>query len=437
MNVTSSFTLNGSPPTSLDQCAALDRADPLGPLRHHFALPDDVIYLDGNSLGALPRSTGPRVARAVTQEWGAGLIQSWNDAGWFSLPQSVGDRIARLIGAQAGEVLAVDGTSINLFKVLSAALHIAQNRSPHPLRVLSEVGNFPTDLYIAEGACRTYGASLECVSTEQLDAALSTRPNVLMLTHVNYRTGAMHDMHALTARAHEAGATVIWDLAHSAGAVPVDLRAANADFAIGCGYKYLNGGPGAPGFVWVHPRHVDRALQPLSGWWGHAQPFAFTPAYEPATGIGRYQCGSQPILSLIALDEGVGSVLRAEAAGGMQAIRAKSLALTDLFIAELKRRLPEAGFGLETPLAHAMRGSQVSLTRAEGAYAIVQALIARGVIGDFRAGDGKDAPDILRFGFAPLYTRFVDVWRAVDTLEEIMRSENWRQPRFAKRREVT
>ena len=425
------------PPASLDQCEVLDRTDPLGPLRHHFALPDGVIYLDGNSLGVLPRSTAPRVAQAVTHEWGGGLIQSWNDAGWFSLPQRVGDRIARLIGAGAGEVLAVDGTSINLFKVLSAALHLAQSVSSRRLRVLSEVGNFPTDLYIAEGACRAYGASLECVATDQLDSALSESPDILLLTHVNYRTGAMHDMARITAQAHQARAMVIWDLAHSAGAVPIDLKAANADFAVGCGYKYLNGGPGAPGFVWVHPRHVDRALQPLSGWWGHAQPFAFTPSYAPANGIGRYQCGSQPILSLIALDEGVGSVLAAEAVGGLQALRAKSLALTDLFIAEVKRRLPDAGFGLATPLAHTMRGSQVSLTRSLGAYAIIQALIARGVIGDFRAGDGKDAPDILRFGFAPLYTRFVDVWRAVDALEEIMRSEDWRQPRFAERRAVT
>ena len=426
-----------SAPQSLDDCLALDRSDPLRTLRDHFDLPNGVIYLDGNSLGALPRATSARVADAISRQWGQGLIRSWNDAGWFDLPRTVGDRIAQLIGAGPGEVLAVDGTSINLYKVLSAALDLARGQHDRPLTVLSDIGNFPTDLYIAEGACRERGAQLRCVEAAALPEAIKAGVDVLMLTHVDYRTGAMHDMAAVTARAHAVGALVIWDLAHSAGAVPVDLSAANADFAIGCGYKYLNGGPGAPAFVWAHPRHVNRALQPLSGWWGHARPFAFTPGYQPAEGILRYQCGSQPILSLIALDQGVDTVLAAGPLGGMRALRAKSLALTDLFIDRVQRLQGDHGLGIATPLAHDARGSQVSLTRDTGAYEIVQALIARGVIGDFRAGDGKRSPDILRFGFTPLYLGFADVWHAAEHLREVLATGEWREPRFATRHAVT
>lgn len=424
-------------PQSLDDCLVLDQGDPLRALSEQFALPEGIIYLDGNSLGALPRAAVARLNDAVIRQWGQGLIRSWNEAGWFELSQRVGDRIARLIGAGAGEVLAVDGTSINLYKVLCAALDLASARRAGPLTVLSEGGNFPTDLYIAEGACRERGAALRCVEASGLDAALSGGVDVVMLTHVNYRTGAMHDMAAVTRRAQAAGALVIWDLAHSAGAVPVDLHAANADFAVGCGYKYLNGGPGAPGFVWAHPRHADHALQPLSGWWGHAAPFAFSPGYRPAPGILRYQCGSQPILSLIALDEGVNTVLAAEPLGGIAALRAKSLALTELFIQRVEPLLTAHGFGLATPREPAARGSQVSLTRSEGAYEIIQALIARGVIGDFRAGDGGAHPDILRFGFTPLYVGFADVWRAADHLQAVIASSEWRAPQFALRRAVT
>ena len=428
-----------SPPAAptLEDCLARDRADPLGALREQFVLPEGVIYLDGNSLGALPRSAAARIRDAVEHEWGQGLIRSWNDAGWFTLPHRVGDRIAPLIGAGPGEVLAVDGTSINLYKVLCAALDLAARRKSGPLTVLSERGNFPTDLYIAEGACRERGAQLRTVATPALADAIDTGADVLMLTHVNYRTGAMHDMASVTRRAQAAGALVIWDLAHSAGAVPVHLNADNADFAIGCGYKYLNGGPGAPGFVWVHPRHVNQALQPLSGWWGHASPFAFTSGYEAAEGIRRYQCGSQPVLSLIALDEGVGSVLAAAPFGGIAALREKSLSLSDLFIGCVTPWLASFGLGLATPLDHAARGSQVSLTRAEGAYAIMQALIARGVIGDFRAGDGNNEADILRFGFTPLYVRHADVWQAAEQLRQVLASGEWQAPRFAQRREVT
>jgi kynureninase len=258
-----------------------------------------------------------------------------------------------------------------------------------------------------------------------------------MLTHVNYRTGAMHNMQAVTAQAHAQGILTVWDLAHSAGAVPVDLNGSGADFAVGCGYKYLNGGPGAPAFVWVHPQHTDRFWQPLAGWWGHAAPFAFTPDYQPAQGITRYQCGTQPILSLTALDCGMDAFLSAEALGGMAALRQKSLALTGLFMQLVRTRLHGHGFGIATPAEEALRGSQVSLTRADGAYAIVQALIARGVIGDFRAGDGGLHPDILRFGFTPLYIGYADVWHAADHLVQVMQSGEWQDARFAQKNAVT
>lgn len=424
-------------PLTLQGCEALDRQDPLRPLKDQFDLPPGVIYLDGNSLGVLPRATPARVAKAVTQEWGQDLIQSWNTAGWFNLPQRVGDKIARLIGARPGEVIAADSTSINLYKVLSAALHITAADAPQRKKIVSERSNFPTDLYIAEALCKQHGCALELVDSDGIAAALQDDVAVLMLTHVNYRTGAMHDMAALTAQAHARGILCVWDLAHSAGAVPVDLNGAQADFAVGCGYKYLNGGPGAPAFVWVHPRHTDRFWQPLAGWWGHAAPFEFTPDYRPATGITRYQCGTQPILSLTALDCGLDTFLAAEALGGMAALRQKSLALTDLFMQLVRTRLDGHGFGIATPENSASRGSQVSLTRSEGAYAIVQALIARGVIGDFRAGDGDAHPDILRFGFTPLYIGHADVWHAVEHLHQVMDSGEWRAPEFARKHAVT
>jgi kynureninase len=419
--------------TTLQDCIALDRQDPLRELHELFALPEGVIYLDGNSLGPLPKAAPERIARAVQQEWGEGLIRSWNTAGWFELPQRLGDRIATLVGARAGEVVATDSTSINLFKVLSAALSIARADAPARRTIVSERSNFPTDLYIAEALCRERGMTLRLVEAQELGAALDGDVAVLMLTHVNYRTGAMHDMRAVTQAAHAAGALVVWDLAHSAGAVEVDLHAADADFAIGCGYKYLNGGPGAPAFVWVHPRHADRFWQPLAGWWGHASPFAFTPGYQPAEGIARYLCGTQPILSMTALECGLDTVLAAAPHGGMAALRRKSLALTDLFIALVEERCAGHGLGLATPREHHRRGSQVCLTRTEGAYAIVQALIARGVIGDFRAGE----PDILRFGFAPLYLRFEDAWHAVEHLRDVLDSGEWRRDTFHRQHAVT
>ncbi len=437
---------------TLADCQQLDATDPLRSLRSHFTLPDGVIYLDGNSLGALPKATPARVAEVVAQEWGQGLIRSWNSAHWFTLPQRLGDKIAPLVGAGPGEVVVCDGTSINLFKVLSAALTIAKlNRSPGRKLVLSERCNFPTDLYIAQGLCEQHGFELRLAEADAVREALNPQVAVLMLTQVNYRTGAMHDMKTLTRVAHDAGALAIWDLAHSAGAVPVDLRGADADFAVGCGYKYLNGGPGAPAFVWGHPRHVECGTQPLQGWWSHCAPFEFAPDYRPASGVNRFLCGTQPVLSLAALECGLDVFDATLVLGGMAALRKKSLALTDLFIELVSQRCEQHDVTVATPLNHAQRGSQVSLSwnspgkngqGGEG-FAIMQALIQRGVIGDFRAGD-LSAPsesaarqDLLRFGFAPLYLRFEDVWHAVDHLAQILDGGEWRQARFQHRPAVT
>jgi kynureninase len=408
---------------------ALDGADPLAPLRDQFSLPPGVIYLDGNSLGVLPRSTAARVQQVVTDEWGEGLIRSWNSAGWITLPQRVGDKIAQLVGVGAGELVVADSTSVNLFKVLSAALSIAQTDAPARRVIVSERSNFPTDLYIAQALAAERGFELRLVEPEDLPAALGAQTAVLMLTHVNYRTGRMHDMAALSRASHEAGALVIWDLAHSAGAVPLALADDGADFAIGCGYKYLNGGPGAPAFVWAHPRHADRFWQPLAGWMGHAAPFEFTPGYRPAAGISRYLCGTPPVLSLAALECGVDSVLAAQALGGMPALRAKSLALTKLFAAQVQAHCP--GLSLVSPLDDAQRGSQVCFGHTEIGYPVMQALIARGVIGDFRA------PDVLRFGFTPLYLRFVDAFDAAEHLRQVLNGGEWQRPEFNQRQAVT
>ena len=416
---------------------ALDARDPLAPLRALFTLPDGVIYLDGNSLGALPVATAGRVQGAIADEWGTGLIRSWNTAGWVTLPERIAAKIARLIGAGAGEVLVGDSTSVNLYKVLASAMALVTSAGDARRRtIVSERSNFPTDLYIAQSLAAQHGFTLQLVEPDEIAAWLDDRLAILMLTHVNYRTGRMHDMHALTAAAHGCGALAIWDLAHSAGAVPVDLAGADADFAVGCGYKYLNGGPGAPAFLWAHPRQLQRMAregvwQPLSGWFGHAAPFEFTPEYHPAAGVGRFACGTPPVLSLTALACGVETVLAAEPLGGMVALRAKSLQLTDHFMALVESRCAGHGLALVTPREDSRRGSQVSFARAEGAYAVMQALIARGVIGDFRA------PDILRFGFTPLYTRFVDVWDAVEHLRQVLATGEWQEARFHQRGAVT
>lgn len=417
-------------------CAARDSQDPLAPLRELFALDrvdrEGVIYLDGNSLGVLPKSAIGRVAQVVEDEWGAGLIRSWNSAGWITLARRIGDRIAAIIGAGPGEVIVGDSTSVNLFKALHAARHTARGRT----RIVSERSNFPTDLYIAETFARQHGLELVLIDDADIRSHLDDRTAIVMLTHVNYRTGFMHEMASVTRAVHDAGAVMIWDLAHSAGAVPVNLNDVAADFAVGCGYKYLNGGPGAPAFIWANARHLaqmdrDRWRQPLSGWLGHREPFAFTSTYEPAAGIDRFICGTPPVVSTAILECGVDTVLAASPLGGMNAIRLKSIALTELFIALIEQRCAGHGFTLASPRDARTRGSQVSLAHPENGYAIMQALIGRGVIGDFRA------PDILRFGFTPLYTRFVDAWDAVERLVQVMDSGEWRDAKFAVRAAVT
>ncbi|MEO8938875.1 MAG: kynureninase [Burkholderiaceae bacterium] len=434
------------PPTR-DDCVALDAVDPIGALRDQFSLPEHMIYLDGNSLGALPRATAARVADVVTREWGRDLIDSWNSAGWIDAPRRAGDALAPLIGARAGEVAVADSTSINLFKVLTVAMRLAADHDPVRKVVVSETDNFPTDLYIAEGVLGQGGGSLSLVPatpgdvrTDAIVAALGPTTAVLMLTHVNYRSGAMHDMKRLTQIAHEAGALVVWDLAHSAGAVPIDLHAADADFAIGCGYKYLNGGPGAPAFLWVHPRHVERFRQPLSGWMGHAAPFAFVPGYAPAAGVDRFLCGTPAILSMAALECGIASLkMPGVSDDPMPALRAKSIALTALFIDLVEARCGDALL-LATPRDPALRGSQVSF-HARGAiaghgYPVMRALIERGVVGDFRKGATDDG-DILRFGFTPAYLRYVDVFDAVDLIADVVANGRYREERFSVRAAVT
>ena len=427
--------------TTRESCAACDAADALAPLRSLFAMDrvdaQGVVYLDGNSLGVLPEATPARIRDVAEVEWGEGLIRSWNSAGWITLSQRIGDKIARLIGARPGEVAVADSTSVNLHKVLSSAIAVARRGRR---RIISERTNFPTDLYIADTLAKQHGFELVLIDDVEVLPHLDDRVAVLMLTHVNYRTGYMHDMSAVTRAAHDAGAIVIWDLAHSAGAVPVNLYgngpAEAVDFAVGCGYKYLNGGPGAPAFAWAHPTHTawmdrEQFRQPLSGWLGHAAPFAFSPDYEPAPGIARFICGTPPVISLAALECGVDTVLAADSDGGIAAIRQKSIALTQQFIDLVEQRCAGHGLVLASPRDASQRGSQVSFAHPTHGYEIMQALIARGVIGDFRA------PDLLRFGFTPLYTRFVDVWDAVDRLHTVLDSGEWRDARFSVRAAVT
>ncbi len=412
-----------------EEALALDRDDPLAALRGRFALNPQIIYLDGNSLGVPPLAAARRAQDVIGEEWADGLIRSWNEAGWYALPRRLGDKLAPLVGAGAGEIVVTDTISINVFKLLSAALRLAEARDYKRRIIVSERANFPTDLYIAQGLVDQLdrGHRLRLVDDPaDLPAAIDDETAVVMLTHVNYRTGYMHDMAALTKLSHQAGAFTLWDLAHSAGAVPVDLRAARADFAVGCTYKYLNGGPGAPAFAWVAKRHQDDLAQPLSGWWGHRTPFAMDPVYAPDEGIGRFLCGTQPIVSMALVEAGLDVFLETDLA----AIRHKSLALTDRFIELVESRCAGHALTLVTPRAHAQRGSHVSFAHPHG-YEIMQALIARGVIGDYRE------PHVLRFGFTPLYTRFVDVWDAVQTLHDVLANETWRAPEFAARHSVT
>ena len=410
------------PPTPITAayCLALDQADPLAHCRERFALPQGVIYLDGNSLGAMPRAVPVRMARALEQEWAVGLIRSWNDADWYTAPQRVGARIAQLVGAAGTEVIVADSISVNLFKVLVAALRMRPGRR----KILGELGNFPTDGYIASGVAELMGAELVALEPEHIVAALDDSVAIVSLAHVHYKTGRIYDMAAITRRAHEVGALVVWDLAHTAGAMPCDLTGCEADFAVGCGYKYLNGGPGAPAFVFAAQRHHALLHQPLQGWFGHANPFAFVDGYEPAPGMQRMLAGTSPQLSLIALE----AALTAFDGVDLQAVRRKSEALTDLFIRLADQEL--TGFGLASPRETAQRGSQVALTHPDG-HAIMQALIARGVIGDYRA------PNILRFGFTPLYLGFADVWHAIAQIKDVMHTQAWQAAEFNHRKAVT
>ncbi len=424
-----------------DECLDADRRDPLAAHREQFVLPEGVLYLDGNSLGALPRATAGAVERVIEAEWGARLIRAWNESGWIDAPRRVGAKIAKLVGALPHEVICADSTSVNLFKVLATALRVQAQRPQVSMRdrrvILSERSNFPTDLYIAQGLADWLGSRYEVRLVEfgEIAAAIDDSVAAVMLTHVNYRTGAKHSMTPITYRAQQAGAIAIWDLAHSAGAVPVDLNAARADFAVGCGYKYLNGGPGAPAFLYVADRHQRaiadmRFAHPLSGWMGHRAPFEFGSDYQPARGIDRYGVGTPSILALAALECGVDTVL----AAGMEAVRAKSVQLTELFLRLVEERCADFDLKLVTPRDASYRGSQVCLAH-EHAWPIMQALIARDVIGDYRESTG--GPAILRFGFAPLYLRFVDVWDAVDALHDVLASRAWDTPAFLARKRVT
>ena len=411
-------------PASPEEALALDAADPIAGVRDRFTLPEGVVYLDGNSLGPPPRDVFDRIAEVLRDEWGSDLVRSWTKHGWIELPERVAGGIASLIGADPIEIAVADSTSVNIFKLLGAALELRPGRKV----IVSEKDNFGTDLYVAQGLAEFLGdqVSLRLVNRAQLGTALDDDVAVLMLTQVDFRTGEMHDMEAWSAAAHDAGAVILWDLAHSAGAVPVDLENCAADLAVGCGYKYLNGGPGAPAFAYVARRHHDNLNSPLWGWMGHEAPFDFDTDYRPAAGVGGIRVGTPPILSLAALECGVASVSEI----GIGALRSKSVALTELFIALVEQECAGHGFELVSPRDGDRRGSQVSLRHSEG-YAIMQALIADGVIGDFRA------PDLLRFGFAPAYVRYVDVWNAVASLREIMEDETWDRAEYKERSRVT
>jgi kynureninase len=406
-----------------------DRLDPLAEIRTEFILPEGLIYLDGNSLGVLPKRARSRGLDVLEKEWGSGLVRSWNSAGWFEMPVRLGEKLGRLLGAGAGEVVVTDTTSLNLFKSLAAALRIQEDSRPGRRVIVSERDNFPSDLYMTQGLIDLLqqGYRLRLIDSEHpIEQLLDDQVAVVSLSHVNYRTGAMHDIARVTALAHRHGALAIWDLAHSAGAVPIDLNGSGADFAVGCTYKYLNGGPGAPAFIWVSPHHQDRFWQPLSGWWGHEAPFAMAADYRPARGIRRYLCGTQPILSLALVECGLDIALQAD----ISAVRAKSLALTDLFIHLVETRCGAHPLTLITPRDHAARGSHVSYRHPDG-YAVMQALIDRGVIGDYRE------PEVLRFGMTPLYVGYADVWDAVETLRDVLDTKAWDRPEYFRRSTVT
>jgi kynureninase len=409
---------------SREACVARDASDPIGALRDRFVIPDDVIYLDGNSLGPMPRAAVATFNRTIEQEWGQDLIKSWNSAGWFDMPLRLGDRIGALIGAAPGQTVVCDTTSINLYKAVHAAIGLRPERDV----VIAEATAFPTDLYIIEGAMASAGRPMQrrLVGTDgpSVEALLDDRVAVVVLSHVDYRTGALLDVAAITNKIHKAGALVVWDLCHSAGVIEFAFDRDRIDFAVGCTYKYLNGGPGSPAFVSVATAHQATARHPLSGWWGHAAPFAFDRDFRPDAGIRRFLCGTPSIISL----RGVDAALDALEGVDVAALREKSLALTALFMTRISALLP--GFDIVTPREPSLRGSQVAIVFNHG-YAVVHAMIERGVIGDFRA------PDIMRFGFAPLYLRFADVWDAAEMLAHCVHAQVWRDPRYNQRLAVT
>jgi kynureninase len=390
--------------------------------RAKFHIPDGIIYLDGNSLGPLPIAAKARAAKVIEEEWGGELIKGWNTAGWMVQPRKVGDRIARLIGAPEGSVVMGDTLSIKVYQALASALEMRPDRRV----IVSDNGNFPTDLYMAQGLIASLGRGheLKVVAPEAVEAAIDESVAALMITEVDYRTGRKHDMAKLIAKAHAVGALVIWDLAHSAGAIPVDLEGAGADFAVGCTYKYLNGGPGAPAFIYVAAEHADAAHPALSGWMGHEAPFAFDQDYRPGSGIERMRVGTPPIIALAVLD----AALDAWEGVDMADVRRKSIELSELFIREVEARCPD--LVLASPRDSAVRGSQVSFRHPQG-YAVMQALIARGLIGDFRA------PDALRFGFTPLYIGEEEVLGAVSIMEDVLSKRSWDKPEYHRRGLVT
>jgi kynureninase len=402
-----------------EDCLALDGEDPLAPFLARFQRPEGLLYFDGNSLGMLPDAARKRAIDAVEREWGQGLIESWTAAGWIDLPEKIGAKIARLIGAEADEVIAADSTSINIFKLLAGALRLRPGRRV----ILTEAGNFPTDIYMAEGLAHLAG-DVEVRLAENVVSAITEDVAVVMLTHVDYRSAALHDMAAVTAVAHAKGALILWDLSHSAGALPVELG--EADFAVGCGYKFLNGGPGAPAYLHIARRWQKAFSQPLSGWLGHAAPFAFEPHYRPAAGIKRAICGTPSVIAMSLLDASLDLLIEAD----MQRIRAKAQRQMDLFAELVAARCGEIGLTLISPREHARRGSHLSFSHPHG-YELTQALRERRVVPDFRS------PDLIRFGFTPLTLSYVDVWDAVDRLSQIWRDGAWRDPRHAVKAAVT
>ena len=404
----------------------LDTLDPIKKAREEFSLPKDVIYFDGNSLGPLPKNTIKSLDSVIQREWGDGLVRSWNDEKWINLPRNLGNQIAPLIGANEGEVIVVDSTSVNLFKVLSSALMLNKNRKV----IVSEAANFPSDLYILEGVNNMFGESYErCLIDEgddEIEKYIDSSTAVVVLSHINYKTGRITDIKKITTFAHEKGALVVWDISHSVGVFPMNLHDLGVDFAVGCTYKHLNGGPGAPGFLFVHSSLIEKVSQPLTGWLGHIKPFDFEVEYKPANDINKFICGTPPIIAYKAIESGLEifkdlSIIE---------IREKSIKLSEMFIQLIQQECTEFCFMLFSPKNSEQRGSQISFLH-ENAYSIIQALISHGIIGDYRE------PNIMRFGISPLYMRFEDVWNAITCLREIMQTGEWQSEKFKNKNYVT